>query len=240
MKKQTLFLTMLSLLFANNSFANTQDFFKNLKDNGDLQIGIGANYYQAEEKHGEDKKKFAPIASFGYKYNFTNNVFINANINYDVVKLASKSLFSETEYCDAEDIAEGECGAIGSYKAKAEGQDIESNRLADINIGYNFNNGLSLFAGIGYYQIDYKYKNTSFEALDAASLSDFYELDGVDDGDDSAIGYGLGLSYNIKDTDFSTKLMYNTVSFDGGSLDNGGKQKITEHQISFSIIYSFL
>lgn len=240
MKKQTLFLTMLSLSFANNSFASTQDFFKTLKDNSDLQIGVGANYYQVKEKHGEDKKKFTPIASFGYKYNFTNNIFINANINYDVVKLASKSLFSETEYCDAEDVAEGECGAIGSYKAKAEGQDVESNRLADINIGYNFNNGLSLFAGIGYYQIDYKYKNTSFEALDGASLSDFYELDGVDDGDDSAIGYGLGLSYNIKDTDFSTKLMYNTVSFNGGNLDNGGKQKITEHQISFSIIYNFL
>ena len=240
MKKQTLFLTMLSLSFANNSFASTQDFFKNLKDNGDLQIGIGANYYQVEEKHGEDKKKFAPIASLGYKYNFANNFFINANINYDVVKLASKSLFSETEYCDAEDVAEGECGAIGSYKAKAEGQDIESNRLADINIGYNFNNGLSLFAGIGYYQIDYKYKNTSFEPLGGLPISNFKELEGVDDGDDSAIGYGLGLSYDIKNTDFSTKLMYNTVSFNGGNLDSGGKQKITEHQISFSIIYNFL
>ena len=231
---------MLSLSFANNSFASVNDLWKNLKDNGDLQIGIGANYYQAEEKHGEDEKKFAPIASLGYKYNFANNFFINANINYDAMELTSKALFSETEYCDPEDAAEGECTANSSYKAKAEGQDINFNRLADINIGYNFNNGLSLFAGVSYYQIDYKYKNTSFEALDGASLSDFYELDGVDDGDDSAIGYGLGLSYNIKDTDFSTKLMYNTVSFDGGNLDNSGKQKITEHQISFSIIYSFL
>ena len=56
----------------------------------------------------------------------------------------------------------------------------------------------------------------------------------------SNVGFGIGAIYNIKDTNFSTRLMYNQVSFDGGHLDNGGIQKIDHKQVSLTLNYNFL
>ena len=57
----------------------------------------------------KEEKKITPVVNLGYKYNFKSSFFIDANINFDVADLTSKALFSEMEYCDAEDVAEGEC-----------------------------------------------------------------------------------------------------------------------------------
>ena len=237
MKKNILFASGLLILSTTNSFAFVKESLNYLNNNGNFRIGVGVNSYEMKEKNGEEEKKVKPVVNFGYKYNLKNNFFIDANINFDVADLTSKALFSEVEYCDAEDVAEGECSAIGSYKAKAQGQDIDLRRLVDVNVGYDFQSGFSIFAGINFYQIDYSYKNHSYQAIDSITVN---RPDHVDGGDETAIGFGIGAIYNIKDTNFSTRLMYNQVSFDGGHLDNGGTQKIDHKQISLTLNYNFL
>ena len=227
------------LLSSTNSFALINETVSYINNNGNFRFGIGANYYNIKEKSGEKENKVKPVFTLGYKYNLKNNFFIDANINFDVADLTSKALFSEIEYCDAEDVAEGECDNTGSYKAKAQGQDIDLNRLIDLNIGYDFQSGFSVFAGVNFYQIDYSYKNHSWEKV-SGSLTTVNRPDHVDGGDEAAIGFGIGAIYNIKDTNFSTRLMYNQVSFNGGRLDNGGTQKIDHKQVSLTLNYNFL
>lgn len=236
MKKNLLFTSGLILLSSTNSFALINETLNYINNNGDFRIGVGANYYEIKEENGEKENKVKPVINLGYKYNLKNNFFIDANINFDVTDLTSKALFSEIEYCDAEDVAEGECSGVGSYKATAQGQDIDLNRLVDINIGYDFQSGFSIFAGVNFYQIDYSYKNHSYQAIDSITVN---RPDHVDGGDETAIGFGVGAIYNIKDTDFSTRLMYNQVSFDGGYLDNDGTQKIDHKQVSLTLNYNF-
>ena len=239
MKKNILFAGGLLLLSSTNSFALVNETVSYINNNGNFRFGIGANYYNIKEKNGEEENKVKPVFTLGYKYNLKNNFFIDANINFDVADLTSKALFSEIEYCDGEDVFEGECDATGAYKAKAQGQDIDLNRLIDLNIGYDFQSGFSVFAGVNFYQIDYSYKNHSWEKV-SGSLTNVYRPDHVDGGDEAAIGFGIGAIYNIKDTNFSTRLMYNQVSFNGGHLDNGGTQKIDHKQVSLTLNYNFL
>lgn len=239
MKKNILFASGLVLLSSTNSFAIVKESLNHINNNGNFRIGVGANYYNIKEKNGEEENKVKPVFTLGYKYNLKNNFFIDANINFDVADLTSKALFSEVEYCDYEDMLEGECDNPGSYKAKAQGQDIDLNRLIDLNIGYDFQSGFSIFAGVNFYQIDYSYRNHSWEKV-SGSLTTVYRPDHVDGGDETAVGFGIGAIYNIKDTNFSTRLMYNQVSFDGGHLDNGGTQKIDHKQVSLTLNYNFL
>ena len=201
MKKNILFASGLLFLSSTNSFAIINETLNHINNNGNFRFGIGVNYYNIKEKNGEEENKVKPVFTLGYKYNLKNNFFIDANINFDVADLTSKALFSELEYCDYEDVLEGECDNIGSYKAKAQGQYIDINRLRYLNIGYDFQSVFSIFAGVNFYQIDYFYRNHSWEKV-SGSLTTVYRPDHVDSGDETAVGFGIGAIYNIKDKSF--------------------------------------
>ena len=228
-------LLFLFIPFLANSKEN-DGFLSYLRNNGSFQIGVGANYYTIEEDAGNDRNKVSPIFNIGYNLDLSKNLFLTANLNFDASKLSSALKFKDREYCDAEDVLEGECTSTGFYTVTADKQDIDLYRILDLNLGYKIGYGFSIFAGINFYKIDFSYGGHSFIDDDSTGAID---IDYVDDGDDSTVGFGLGIIYDIKDTNFSTKLSYNQVSFDGGPIDGGGRQKIDDKKISLTLNYIF-
>lgn len=238
MKKNIIFgVIALSIGLVYNAAARAEGVMSYIKNNGSFQVGVGANYYNIEEKNGNDRNKASPIFNVGYKVDLPKKFFVDVNVNFDVAKLSSNFLFSDTEYCSPEDVLEGECSTVGSYKVTANGVDLDAYRIFDLNIGYNIAYGFSIFAGVNLYKIDYSYGATTFQAITSGLQA--YDMESVDEGDDSAVGFSIGIKYDIKDTNFSTKLMYSQVSFDGGHIDAGGVQEIDDQRISLTLNYNF-
>ena len=227
------------LFFSIPFLANSKEnggFIAYLKDNSSFQVGVGASYYTIEEDKGNDKNKVSPVFNIGYNLDLSKNLFINANLNFDTAKLSSALKFKDREYCDAEDVLEGECSSTGFYTVTANKQDIDLYRILDLNLGYKIGYGFSVFAGVNFYKIDFSYGGHSFTDDDSTGVID---IDHIDDGDDNAVGFGFGIIYDIENTNFSTKLSYNQVSFDGGPIDGGGRQKIDDKRITLTLNYTF-
>ena len=225
-----MFIPILANSKENNGFINY------IKNNSSFQVGVGVDYYTIEEDGGNDENKASPVFNIGYNLDLTKNLFLNANLNFDVSKLSSALKFKDREYCDTEDVLEGECTSTGFYTVTADKQDIDLYRILDLNLGYKIGHGFSIFAGVNFYKIDFSYGGHSFTDDDSTGATD---IDHIDDGDESAVGFGFGIIYNIKDTNFSTKLSYNQVSFDGGPVDNSNTQKIDDKKISLTLNYLF-